>query len=171
MNEPRINIRKGKKTYKEHLKNSGLGIMGLKSGHVSDTKKAYAEKNRTMDYVVTSNNKKDGKSYLNLSKGEKARLINHLQSRKDCSIHRKSFSKKMSETHSLVNLKTRDSNELIGFVNKNNNCNIRAATIYANNFNFFLKNSNSNSYRTDINQVCLYIFSSQILWFKKNFPY
>lgn len=152
MNDQHINNKhQDKIQYKEYLRKSGQGMIDVSSGKVFDPRKQSTQKNCNLDFVVTSDNKKEGKSYLNLSKGDKAKQVNHIEAKKDVSSYKKSFSKKMSETHSQVNLKTKDSNELIelGGIKKQKN---RVSNIYPNNFNFFLKNSTSNSNRTEINR-------------------
>jgi hypothetical protein len=154
MNGRQIPIKKGERIqYKEYLRKSGLGMIDITSGRVFDPRKLSNQKNSTIDFVLAPDSKKEGKSYLNLSKGEKARLVSHLENKRETVIYNKTFSKKMSDTYSLVNLKTKDSTDLLEFGGINNKPRNQVPSIYPNNFNFFLKNSTSTSNRTDINRV------------------
>jgi len=94
--------------------------------------------------------------------------------KKEVTSYKKAYGKRTNDTHSWYKLKTKDKSELLdsGSIikqeedltqnshNKNTNETVnskkergnRVSNIYPNNFNFFLKNSTSNTYRTELNR-------------------
>jgi hypothetical protein len=107
MDDQRLKKKNPKKDYKEQIRKTGLAMQGILSGRMDAAKKNFTEKNRTLDFVVTTSSKKDPKkspkNYLAFSKQPKGKIINNSQNHKDISIPKKSLSKKIAEAHSLIN--------------------------------------------------------------------
>lgn len=162
---PLPNKKSDKAMYKEYIRKSPLGIMDLSSGKANTNidRKLSGQNQKNIDLC---NSKKDGKSYLNLSQQEKQRLINHMENnKKEVNSYKKSYGKrtndswvkaKAKEKSDLLELQkldlTKDKNKTTIGNSSNKKTRTRVPNVYPNNFNFFLKNSTSNTNRTELNR-------------------